>query len=129
DLRTQGTRLKEVLERGEAAHWTTNPWRDAAGIPLADFLATPMEQYRTSLAACVKHATDADSTRDPLAPGYAAGAFPAAEADERVKLSNQIKDVLAKVPAADRVRWAARTAGLVQSARERMKQAGDWANV
>ena len=114
DLRTQGTRLKEVLQRGEAAHWTTNPWREAAGIPLADFLATPMEQYRQSLAACVKHATDADSTRDPLSPGYAAGAYPAAEADERVKLAGQIKDVLAKVPAETRVRWANRAANLVQ---------------
>ena len=87
-----------------------------------------MEQYRQSLAACVKHATDADSTRDPLSPGYAAGAYPAAEADERVKLASQIKDVLAKVPAADRVRWANRAANLVQSARERMKQSADWAN-
>lgn len=129
DLRTQGTRLREVLERGEAAQWTTNPWKDAAGIPLADFLATPMEQYRTSLAACVKHATDADATRDPMSPGYAPGAFPAAEADERVKLATQIKDVLAKVPADARARWAGRAANLVQNARERMKQTSEWANV
>ena len=48
-----------------------NPWKDAAGIPLADFLATPMEQYRQAMGACVKYAGDADSSRDPLAPAYA----------------------------------------------------------
>ena len=56
DLRTQGTRLKEVLERGDRPHnYPANPWKNAAGIPLADFLATPMEQFRNALAACVKY--------------------------------------------------------------------------
>jgi hypothetical protein len=129
DLRTQGTRLKEVLERGDAAGYSTSPWKTAAGVPLADFLATPMEQYRTSLAACVKHANELDAARDPLAPAYAPGSFPATEADERVKLAQQLRQVLEKVPAVDRTRWAGRAGNLVQSARERIGQASDWINV
>jgi hypothetical protein len=50
DLRTQGTRLKEVLERGGVCAYATNAWKRAAGVPLADFLATPMEQFRTALS-------------------------------------------------------------------------------
>ncbi len=129
DLRTQGTRLKEVLQRGESCGYATNPWKHAAGIPLADFLATPMEQFRGALASCVKYATDADSSRDPLAPGYAAGAFPATEADERVKLAQQLQKVLDQVPPADRARWAGRGDNLVRSAREQLTQAGEWINV
>ncbi len=129
DLRTQGTRFKEVLERGMQCGFATNPWKDAAGVPLADFLATPMEQFRQALAACVKYATDADAARDPLAPAYSAGAFPAAEADERVKLAQQIRDVIAKVPTADRIRWASRAENLVQAARDRITQVKDWADV
>ena len=39
-----------------------------AGVPLADFLATPMEQFRMALNACIKYASECDSSRDPLAP-------------------------------------------------------------
>lgn len=129
DLRTQGTRLKEVLERGESCNYTTNQWKVAAGVPLADFLATPMEQFRQSLAAAVKYATDADSMRDPLAPGYGAGAFPMAEAEERTKLAAQLKSVLEQVPAADRSRWAARSPQQIAGARERLSAASEWVNV
>src|SRR5207253_2575219 len=87
------------------------------------------DQYRSALAACVKHAADADATRDPLSPAYAPGSFPAAEADERVKLAQQLKDVLGRVPAADRVRWAGRAANLVQAARDRIKHVADWVEV
>src|SRR4029450_12850873 len=61
DLRTQGTRLKEALERGDSCGYSTNPWKNAAGIPLADFLATSMEQFRHAMAQCVKYAADADA--------------------------------------------------------------------
>src|SRR4029079_850611 len=108
DLRTQGTRLKEVLQRGEQCGYANNAWKSAAGIPLADFLATPMEQFRNALAMCVKYAGEADACRDPHSPGSAVGAVPAAEAEERVKLAQQLKGVLDQVPAADRARWAGR---------------------
>ncbi|HYO10870.1 MAG TPA: AAA domain-containing protein [Tepidisphaeraceae bacterium] len=129
DLRTQGTRFKEVLERGQTADYSRNPWKDAAGIPLADFLATPMEQYRTALNNCVRYAGEADASRDPLSPAYAPGAFPAAEADARVKLAGLIRDVIAKVPAADRARWAGRAGNLVEAARARVAQVTDWSDV
>jgi len=67
-----------------------------------------MEQLRNAMASCVKLAGELDATRDPLSPGYAPTAFPASEAEQRVKLAQQLRDVMQKVPAADRARWAGR---------------------
>src|SRR5439155_15638297 len=65
DLRVHGTRLKEILERGEQSKYATNPWKKAAGIHLYEFLANSMEVYRSSLASCVKAAEEVDALRNP----------------------------------------------------------------
>ncbi|MEA2736266.1 MAG: hypothetical protein QOE14_2717, partial [Humisphaera sp.] len=127
DLRTQGTRLKEVLERGEVAQYVTNPWKAAAGTALREFLSTPMEQFRSALAACVRFAVEADASRDPLSPAYLPTCALAVEADARVTLAKELIEVLEKVPAsAERARWAGRTPELIAAAAERIAQAQEW---
>ena len=127
DLRTQGTRLKEVLERGEVAQFVSNPWKNAAGIVLADFLSTPMERYRAALSSCVQHATEVDAARDRLSPAYLPACDLVREAESRVRLAKQLVDVIEQVPAAaERAKWATRAPELVAAAGDRLSQAQEW---
>jgi hypothetical protein len=101
ELEKHSTRLKEVLERGESAGYCANQWKDAAGVPLVDFLSTSMESYRSAMSECVRRAEELDATRDPQAPAFGADTDLAQEAESRTRLATQLKDVLAKIKPAD----------------------------
>lgn len=126
ELRLHGARLKELLERAQACAYRSNPWRVAAGIELADFLAMPMEKLRALMNSIMQQAEVVDTARDPLAPAYAAGISLAQQAEARVKLAEQLNATLQRTAAADRARWAGRALNLVIAARRRITDAAEW---
>ncbi|HEX8525302.1 MAG TPA: AAA domain-containing protein [Tepidisphaeraceae bacterium] len=128
ELEKHTTRLKEVLERGEAAGYSTNQWKDAAGVALVDFLSTSMESYRSAMNECVRDAEALDATRDPVAPGFDADVDLSGEAESRKHLATQLKQVLSKIKPADAAAWSNRPDGALASAREKIGSAREWIN-
>jgi hypothetical protein len=62
--------LHELLERGTASHYPGNPWAAAAGIPLSDFLAAPMDEIRGRLQKAADLAAALDQTADEAIPPF-----------------------------------------------------------
>jgi hypothetical protein len=129
ELEKHSTRLKEALERGERAGYAGNPWREAAGVALADFLSTSMESYRSAMNQCVRDAEALDATRDAAAPTFAADADLVAEAENRKRLSTQLRHVLSRINPADAAAWSNRPDGALQEAREKIGAARGWIEV
>ena len=48
-LETHARDLEELFTRGRAVAYTTNPWNDAAGVALSDYLAEPIAHFATKL--------------------------------------------------------------------------------
>lgn len=72
DLERHEPLLRELLDRGHECQWSTNSWVKDAGTSLADYLARPMDRWRSLLADIAAEAAIADRT---------IGDFPAFDAD------------------------------------------------
>lgn len=62
---------REVLARATRERYSDNPWRDALGLRLADYLAQPVERWRSVVDALAQVAERVDATRDPSIPSFA----------------------------------------------------------
>ena len=69
------TAVNDILRRGSAAAYGTNPWVAAIGITLAGFLSQSMKRVRSTVADCAAAARAADSTLGPAIPPFACRTF------------------------------------------------------
>lgn len=108
--------VKEMLRRALVANYAQNPWRTAAGVTLAGFLARAMDSCRSSLAMCVEAAESADATRDPAIAPLLPDAPLAEQAKSRAALADALgKAVAGGSPEVLRL-WAAKSDAEVNTA-------------
>lgn len=72
DLDAQSKTLPELLARADSVQYGVNPWTDAVGASLDEFLARTGEEIRGSLQRCLERATQADTTADAAIPPFRA---------------------------------------------------------
>lgn len=118
-------RLKEVLERGDAVGYATNPWKLAAGIDLPRFMADPMDVYRNILATCLKAAEQTDATADAHQPPFESSADLMTEAARRQQIAQTLQG-LADLPAASAGYWVKQPAVLVAKTKAEFEAAAGW---
>lgn len=98
--------LRELLERGQAIGYATNPWVEAAGVPLAEFLSWPMAEFRNTIQRCVREAHEADATLRPGVPPFADSVDLAAQAKARVELADELESLMKETEPALRQAFA-----------------------
>ena len=99
--------LHEVFERGVTCGYPKNPWVAAAGMPLAKFLATPMDRYRQTMRACCDRAAALDETASASIPPFGSDEDVIAAGAARVKLAEGLRKVIAQFDTATFIKWAA----------------------
>nr|WP_274622234.1 DUF4011 domain-containing protein [Myxococcus fulvus] len=77
DVTARERETREVFERALKEGYPDNPWREALGVDLATYLATPLTTWRERLGATVEAARDADALASLDIPAF--GAEPEAE--------------------------------------------------
>jgi len=122
DLEGHAREAREILERGHAASYSTNKWVQAAGMNVRDFLATPMDRIRQSLAICSKVAEAADATGDDAIPLLTPTVPLKEQAALRADLAEKLMTALSKAPPAPRARWAKQDAAAVAMARQKLAE-------
>ncbi|HWE02188.1 MAG TPA: AAA domain-containing protein [Tepidisphaeraceae bacterium] len=125
DFESHRTRLREVLQRGEAIGFATNPWRPAIGLDLGQFLANPMDRYRRAMGQCLSTATATDATYDAFHPAFSPDADLPNEARRRQRVADELK-ILQALPPASAQHWAQAKPNAVQFARAELSAAADW---
>src|SRR5688572_2142107 len=113
--------IGETLDRAARVRWWENEWRDAAGVELATFVATPMDKWRSAIGKCVETAAAADTTLDPNIPPFGASDL-RQQGQARADLAGRVESVLAKVPPEVRTRWASADATALDRARRRLAE-------
>jgi hypothetical protein len=114
--------IDETLGRAAKARWWENPWREAAGVELATFVATPMEKWREAMGWCVEKAVAADGTLDPAIPAFVENVGLKEQGAARAELADRIEHAVRHVPADVRGRWAGRDAAALERARKRLAE-------
>ena len=71
DLAAHDLSLRELCTRANEIDWRNNPWRDAAGLTLAELLSRPVAPIRSGSDELVRLANSADTTRDDSIPPFA----------------------------------------------------------
>jgi hypothetical protein len=92
-LEAQTHPLTELLDRGAAVDYANNPWALAAGMPLATFLAMPMDQVRQKMNDACAAAANIDATAHPTIPPFAPEADLTKAAEDRSHLAAQLKNL------------------------------------
>lgn len=110
--------VREVLERGAKEGYTGNPWRDALGVELNTYLATPLATYRDRLAALREAAREADALSSPAMPAF--GADPRAEGQARAALAEKLAPLLETISPESLARWSSASPEAVQTAKEQL---------
>lgn len=72
DFESAQPAIREVLERARNADYPRNPWADAAGLDLGDFLSRPLAEVRNSLIALENKVPALDATWTDGQPPLAA---------------------------------------------------------
>lgn len=115
--------LDQVLSRAAGAGLATNPWAKAAGIPLDEFLARPLDYWRAALHGCVETAADADATIDERIVPFAARSAVAEQGGARADLAQRLRRILDRGDRAALARWAKQDVDAVRRARRRLADA------
>lgn len=116
--------IAEALSRGIEAGYTNNPWKDAAGLTVAEFLAKPGETVRGRLDALVTAATAADALRrdDDIPFAGPAGAPSLSEqAAARTTLADALARIIADPDKSARTLWAAASHDAVVRAKQALE--------
>ncbi len=119
-LEAQVRPILEVLERGITVGYPKNPWREAAGIGLGDFLATPMENVRTAADGCVSAAKAADETADAAIPAFSALPDLMVQANARAEFAGTIAQVVQDCDPAILAKWAGVEIARVRAERQKL---------
>jgi hypothetical protein len=122
ELETHAHLIDETLGRMAKVEWWANPWREAAGVELAAFVATPMDKWRAAMSHAVEAATAADATIDPLIPPFLENLGLVEQGASRAALADRIEHALAHVPADVRGRWAGRGRDELARAQKRLAE-------
>lgn len=108
--------VQAVLRHAESSGYSDNPWREACGLTLDQFLERPVEAIRSVVTAAVTAAEAADATAHASIPGFALNEPLEGQAQARERLLNLIEAAFRESPAQVRSSWAARDAGTVARA-------------
>ena len=122
-LDTYANAVVEVLKRGEAVAYGVNPWVAAAGIPLGDFLAQPMDKIRAAAATCEEATRAADTTLDPIIPPFAGGVALAQQAEARTALAVALPGIIASTEKSVLARWAGEPGDGLARAQRKLEEA------
>ncbi|HSZ54773.1 MAG TPA: AAA domain-containing protein [Tepidisphaeraceae bacterium] len=120
DLEQHARQIGEILERATSAQYSDNPWTNAAGISLREFLAKPMDQFRQTVRACADVALAADATIDPAIPPFDLGIDLQTQGQKRAQLAPMLKDLIAQADPTILVRWAEADAKNVRQTRQKL---------
>ncbi|HEY2586327.1 MAG TPA: AAA domain-containing protein [Tepidisphaeraceae bacterium] len=96
-LQSHERELKDILDRAIECAYPHNPWRDAWGIALPDYLARPMDDVREVMTECVGAAQEADSTAHESIPPFAPALPLKDQAKARSTLAKELRKLLAQV--------------------------------
>nr|BDT30891.1 AAA domain-containing protein [Myxococcus sp. MH1] len=119
DVTAREREAREVFERALKESYPDNPWREALGIDLATYLATPLTTWRERLGATVEAARDADALTSPDIPAF--GAEPEAEGLARAHFAEQLAPVLETTNPESLARWAAASPDTVRTAKAQLE--------
>lgn len=98
-LRSHEQDVREILDRATDAEYPRNPWKDAWGLALADYLARPMAEIRQSMANCVTAAREADATAHPSIPAFDPQVPLDVQSAARKQLAADLRELLARADA------------------------------
>lgn len=92
DLASAKAAISETLDRGVAVKYPKNPWANAAGLELGDFLTSPMADVRNSVEKLIPLADALDKSASPDLPPLTDGDLPAQATTRR-----QLAELLVKL--------------------------------
>ncbi|HEX4124411.1 MAG TPA: AAA domain-containing protein [Tepidisphaeraceae bacterium] len=115
--------LTEIADRAAKIGYATNPWTAAAGIPLEQYLTTPIEQLRSEIGKILEACKEADAQADPFMPPIPPDRDLSALAAARVDIAERIELVRSAVPAELRAKWATVPATVVLQSRQAIAEA------
>nr|WP_217439392.1 AAA domain-containing protein [Myxococcus sp. CA056] len=118
DVTPRERETREVLERALKEGYPGNPWREALGVDLATYLATPLATYRERLSTTVNAARDADALASPHIPSF--GAEPEAEGIARATFAEQLAPLLEATSPEVLSYWSAASADSVRTAKTQL---------
>jgi hypothetical protein len=122
DLATHDLSLRELFARAAELDWQNNPWRDAAGLTLAELLSRPVEPIRSGSDELVRLAATADATRDDSIPAFAPEPGLREQSDFRAALLVKLREL--KQTDADALRaWSKRDLPAGQSMAQKLAEA------
>ena len=107
--------VRVLLDRANDIDYAHNPWRSAAGCPLGDYLARPVDETRRALASVAEHARVADRARDAGIPPFDATEPLDAQVARRAELRERLA-AARETPAAVRERVVAEEVSVLRAA-------------
>lgn len=96
-LQSHERELNDILDRAIECDYPHNPWRDAWGVTLSDYLARPMAEVREGMTECVGAAHEADATAHESIPPFAPALPLKDQAKARSALAKDLRKLLAQV--------------------------------
>jgi hypothetical protein len=112
--------IHEILTRGQAVSYAGNPWKEAAGVSLSDFLAQPMDYWHGRLDTVWKAVEAADATADPTVPAFDAQIDLRQQSEARQALAERLQRLSATAEAATLKYWGRQSPHVVRRAKQRL---------
>ncbi len=115
--------LGEVLERARQADYTHNPWVDAAGLELGEFLSRPNAEFRKRLEVLEQKMQAVDATWHEGQPPLGSGDL-GVQGRDRERLAELLVQLDGLAPAEGRSAWFAKGPEVLRQARAEMESLG-----
>jgi hypothetical protein len=116
DLLPLESDVREVLERGHTVEATSNAWFEATELPLAAFLAQPVEHWRATVGSARAAAAALDQTRDTQIEPFDPAQDLTAQGEARGWLADQLVRVTETLDGAAIATWAAKDPAALKKA-------------
>ncbi len=123
DLEKHEQNLQEIFERGQSCSWPTNPWAACAGISPSDFMAKPLERWRTLLTELVKKAQEVDA-RVCEAPAFAVELPISEQGTARREIADRLSDLASRCSQPSIERWTNQRIDAIRQAQKALADAG-----
>jgi hypothetical protein len=120
ELERNARQAAEIFERATTSKYADNPWADAAGLTLREFLGRPMEQVRQAVANAVETASAADATSHPLIPPFDPQIDLQTQAQKREQLAASLSELASRVNPAILAHWASAEPQAIRLARQKI---------
>ncbi len=123
EFRAVSTSLRDLLDRARSSDYPRNPWRDAVGVSLQEYLSRSMTDIREAVRFAADAASAVDGTLVETIPPFTTdGASLEEQAVARVDLAARLDGLLAEVPAEVRSYWAGQSPASVRKASQRLDE-------